>query len=116
MIEKLKKYESVTGFKYPDSYLKIVELNLIDFDHWSLLSFDQLSRRRESLIKRYPKRNVIPFARRFDNDDVACFEMGYGERVFVVHDFSSEGYERRQEFDDFWSWFISAINELIEGD
>ena len=48
-----------------------------------------------------------------DSDDIACFEIDFGEKVFIVHDYATEGFERRQEFDDFWSWFISAIKELI---
>lgn len=113
MLEALKQYENIIGYKYSESYLKVMELKLIDFDHWFLMDFNQLSSRREELIKRYPKRKLIPFAGRYDSDDIACFEIGHGERVFIVHDFASEGYERRQEFDDFWSWFISAIKELI---
>lgn len=100
-------------FSYPMSYLKVIQLNLVDFDYWYLMHKDQIIKRREELLIRYPHRNLIPFARRDNNDDIACFEIGYGERVFIVHDYASEGYERRQEFDNFWSWFISAIKELI---
>ena len=30
------------------------------------------------------------------------------------HDFASEGYEQRKEYDDFWAWLEAAISELIE--
>lgn len=113
MLEKLKEYENLLGYKYPDAYLKVVELKLLDFDNWFLMGFEQLVDRRDELIKRYPNRNLIPFAGRYDSDDIACFEMDFGEKVFIVHDYATEGYERRQEFDNFWLWFISAIKELI---
>jgi hypothetical protein len=116
MVKDLKKFEKIIGFKYPCLYLKVVELNLVNFEHWYLMDFDTLSQRREDLLKRYPNRNLVPFAIRGDNDDIACFEMGYGEKVFIVHDFSSEGFERRKEFDNFELWFMSAIKELVERD
>ena len=116
-VEGLKKFENtIPGFEYPQEYLKIAELELIDFDHWFLLSDELVEKRHKSMKERYPHRNVIPFAARYDCDDVACFEIGYGERIFVVHDYSSEGYERRQEYADFWTWFKAAIQELIDGD
>ena len=101
------------NFSYPKSFLKVNELNLVDYDYWYLMNKDQILTRREGLLKRFSKRNLVPFARRGDNDDIACFEIGHGERVFIVHDYADEGWERRQEFETFWNWFISAINELI---
>ena len=100
-------------FVFPPSFLKVVELNLVDYEYWYLMNKEQILIRREGLQKKFPKRNLIPFARRDNNDDIACFEIGFEEKVFIVHDFASEGFERRQEFDSFWSWFISAIKELI---
>ncbi|KFN16235.1 hypothetical protein DJ94_5588 [Bacillus pseudomycoides] len=64
--------------------------------------------------KRYPNRNLIPFAKRVDNDDTACFEIGKGNKVQLIHDFTSEGFEQRKEFNDFWEWAESAINEMID--
>lgn len=105
-----KKFEN---FKFPQSYLKVIELNLLDYEYWYLMNKEQIKSRKDGLDKRFPNRKLIPFARRDDNDDIACFEIGYDEKVFIVHDYAAEGYERRQEFDNFWSWFISAIKELI---
>ncbi len=111
ILELEKQFEA---FFYTESFLKVIELNLIDYEFWYLMNKNQISTRREGLLKRFPNRNLIPFARRDDNDDIACFEVGYGERVFIVHDFATEGWERRQEFDSFWSWFVNAITELTE--
>ena len=50
---------------------------------------------------RYPKRILIPFARRGDNDDVACFELNKGDEVQIIHDFASGGYEQRNTYKSF---------------
>lgn len=114
MLENICEIENeYENFRFPQSYLKVIELNLVDYEYWYLMDKEQIKTRKEGLHKRFPNRNLIPFARRDDNDDIACFEIGFDEKVFIVHDYATEGYERRQEFDDFWSWFISAIKELI---
>ena len=65
---------------------------------------------------RYPQRILIPFARRGDNDDVACFELNKGEEVQIIHDFASIGYEQRKTYKTFWDWFRDAIEEMIQFD
>ncbi|WP_342512454.1 hypothetical protein MKY34_17800 [Sporosarcina sp. FSL K6-1522] len=101
-------------YEYPDSYRKIVGLNLLDFDIWYLMESEQATRRYFDLKKRYPNRRLVPFARRDDNDDIACFEIGKGSRVQIIHDFTSEGFEQRKEFKDFWEWVAFIIGEMIE--
>jgi len=104
----------IEGFEYPQSFMKAIELNLVDFDLWYMMDEGQVLRRIEGLKQRYPNRKLIPFARRDDNDDIACFEIGKGEKVQIVHDFASEGYEQRKEFEDFWQWLEEAVHEMIE--
>jgi hypothetical protein len=102
------------GFKYPKAFKKALELNLTDLEVWYIMAENQVQLRIDGLRKRYPRRKLIPFARRDDNDDVACFELGKGSKVFVIHDFADEGWESRKEFSDFWDWFESAIKEMVE--
>ena len=113
MINTLKEFGNSIEYEFPESYLKVLDLKLVDFDHWFLMSLEQLMVRKKQLEERYPNRKLIPFAGRYESDDIACFEIGFEEKVFIVHDFSSDGFERRQEFADFWSWFVSAIKELM---
>ncbi|KGK81032.1 hypothetical protein [Clostridium sp. HMP27] len=101
------------GFKYPESFIRIVKLNLVDLDLWYIMDNNQALSRYEGMKNRYPNRILIPFARRDDNDDVACFEFGKGEEVQIIHDFASPGYEQRKVYSDFWSWFRDAIDEMI---
>ena len=35
--------------------------------------------------------------KRVDNDDTACFEIGKGSKVQLIHDFASEGFEQRKD-------------------
>ncbi len=101
-------------FKYPNSIKKIMELQLVDFEWWYLMDKNNVETRITELAKRYPNRKLIPFARRDDCDDIACFEIGKGDKVQIIHDYASSGYEQRKEYECFWDWFKSAIDELIE--
>jgi hypothetical protein len=112
----LKNFENkISKFKFPYKYLEIVELGMIDLKYWFFLSNDLISFRFYDLKKRYKNRNLVPFAGRYDCDDIACFEIGHGERVFIVHDFASEGWERRKEYDTFGDWLLEAVKELVDG-
>ena len=103
-------------FEYPYGYLKLKSLNLIDFDFWYFIPDNQLARRIMGLKTRYPNRKLVPFARRDDNDDIACFEVGKGEVVQIIHDFSAQGFEQRQEYENIWLWVKEALEELIAGE
>jgi len=113
-IEILEDRLGINNFQYPDSFVKAVELNLLDFDLWYIMDEERILNRFKGLKGRYPNRKLIPFARRDDNDDIACFEVDKGERVQIIHDFASVGYEQRKEYNDFWAWLEEAIREMIE--
>lgn len=114
MIKKFPKYLLELGFNYPEQFEKIVELNLLDFDFWYIMNEEQSLTRLDGLRTRYPRRNLIPFARRDDNDDIACFDLKEPCKVQIIHDFASDGYEQRKTYDDLWDWLKDAIEELIE--
>ena len=78
------------------------------------LIFPDIHETIEDLEKRYPERNLIPFARRGDCDDVACFEVGKGEQVYVIHDFASSGYEQRKIYENVWKWLEDVVDTMIE--
>ena len=101
-------------FVYPKEFMKLLDLNLLDFEFWYLMTKEQTEIRIKGLRNRYPMRKLVPFARRDDCDDIACFEVGKNGKVQIIHDFASCGYEQKQEYENFWSWFRSAINELID--
>jgi hypothetical protein len=101
------------GFDYPAEFIRVVELGLTNLEPWWIFDGDQLWSRTEGLRERYPDRKLVPFARREDNDDVACWDLAVGD-VVIVHDFASAGREQRARFPDFYSWLRKAIDDLIE--
>lgn len=110
------KYDSLVfpnNFRFPEGIARIVNLELTNLEPWYILESRQLEDKLEGLKKRYPSRELIPFARRTDNDDVACFETGKEPKVFVVHDFASPGWEQHEVYETFWAWFRQAIDDMI---
>ena len=101
------------NYDYPEGYKKLKDLNLIDFEYWYFIPEYQLKNRFIGMSQRYPSRKYIPFARRDDCDDIACFEYGKGNTVFIIHDYASDGFEERKSYSNIWEWFKDAIDELI---
>lgn len=101
------------GFEYPLGLEKVADLGLTDLDWWFIMDAPFAEHYCFSMSERYPERQLVPFAKRTDNDDVACFELGKPGKVEIVHDFADPGWEQRGEFPDFWSWFQSAVEELV---
>jgi hypothetical protein len=93
----------------------VVELGLTDLEPWSVLQGEELFRRMEGLKSRYPQRLLVPFARRVDRDDVACFDVDAAPgRISVIEDFGEPGFEQFETYDQFADWFRAAIDDLIE--
>jgi hypothetical protein len=88
--------------------------NITNFKPWEIISGERSNVKQQGLYERFPKANLYPFAVRTDCDDVACFDLNSIERVVVIHDYSSVGWEKREIFDTFWDWFRSAIDDMIE--
>ena len=110
----LQSNEVPSGFAYPHAFLRVMTLELTNLEPWYIPEGPALRKAIAGLRERYPNRNLVPFARRQDNDDVACWESGQNESVFVIHDFAAPGWEQRAQFADFWSWFKQAIEDMIE--
>ena len=111
IIDKSKLPEN---FEYPKGFLKVIALGLLDFGVWELFKYSSAGTRMNGLKERYPDFQLIPFARRGDNDDVACFEVGKGDTVIIIHDYSDSAYKNRIEYDCFWNWFKDIIEVMIE--
>lgn len=62
-------------------FLKVIELNLLDFDLWYIMDEDRVLNRIKGFRERYFNRKFILFVRRDDNDDIVCFEVEKGEKV-----------------------------------
>lgn len=114
MLQLIDQKNLPEKFKYPDAIYKLIECNLINFDVWYFMDKYSARLRLDGLRQRYPNRNLIPFARRSDCDDIACFDVEQGGKVYVIHDFASNGYEQREEFDSIWEWLKYVIDIMID--
>lgn len=111
MIDILHENEKPIWVVYPLAYLKLVNKNEDEFLPWYLLGKEQLLIRYNGLKKRYPARELFPFARDDNSDDVACWEKGKPGKVILIHDFASPGYENKLEFESFEKWYLFVTNQ-----
>ena len=113
-IMKLFDIEKIfNGFEYPYQLQKIANLDLVDFDYWFIMDAELAETYTNGMKSRFPARHLIPFAKRCDCDDVACFELEKPGKIEIIHDFCSPGWEQRGEYDSFWDWFMDALEEMI---
>ncbi|MEZ4406097.1 MAG: hypothetical protein R3A52_06450 [Polyangiales bacterium] len=73
-----------------------------------------------SASERWPRadepRDLIVFARRQDNDDLACAAFD-GERfveVALLHGWTPEGYARLAGYPTLWAWWKAVIDDVAE--
>lgn len=116
MADLLRVGELPDKFSYPPEFLRMVGRGLLYFEPWYVYEGEQLRTRYAGLRERYPTRNLVPFARRQDNDDVACFDLDRGGVPVVVHDFATPGWEQRAHLQDFYAWLRMAVDDMIEWD
>jgi len=101
------------AFNYPDALERLVALKLINYDLWYLMSREQSVVIFKQLKMNNNSKGLIPFARRGDNEDIACLEIGNNEKVVVLKNCEYLGYRQRQVFDSVWDWFRDAIEIMI---
>lgn len=94
MIEIIPIEKCPTWLSYPQQYLDLVKNKQDEFLPWYLVEMRHIILRREHLIELY-KRDLFPFARKDCSDDVACWEKDQGEKVPIIHDYASSGWEQR---------------------
>lgn len=111
-IEPLQAEDVDVAIAYPEGLERVFRQGLIDLTPWHLLDRDAAKQRLHGLRARYSVK-YIPFARRQDNDDIACIDPTRPGHVAIVHDFASQGYERRRDFESFWDWFRVAVEDMI---
>jgi hypothetical protein len=58
-------------FRYPPGLLDLLKSESIDFGPWQILQGELLVIHRDGLKMRFQSFQAIPFARRFDDDDIA---------------------------------------------
>ena len=112
LVELLQPEDLNLKVEYPAGIERVIKQGLVELSPWHIMDRELAKQRLHGLRERYQKM-YVPFAWRQDNDDIACLEVERPGRVVIVHDFASEGYERRQEFPSFWDWFRAAVEDMI---
>ncbi|MBD7995258.1 hypothetical protein H9639_08115 [Arthrobacter sp. Sa2CUA1] len=103
----------------PALYAHMIECGIIDLDPWAVLRGEMQLRRAQHIEQVFPGWGVIPFARRTDNDDVACWT---GSKVVVIDYWDliwDENGPRRlvaREYSSMEEWFLAAARDFIEFD
>jgi hypothetical protein len=111
-IELLRAEDVDVPMVYPDGLERVFQQGLADLTPWHMMDREAAKQRLRGLRERY-RAKYVPFARRQDNDDIACIDPERPGHVVIVHDFAGEGHERRRDFDSFWDWFRAAVEDMI---
>jgi hypothetical protein len=113
MVTLLQQHELPGWLEYPVGYLRLVDQGVTNLTPWHLIDKPEVIERMLGLRKRFPRRDLFPFALRQDNDLVACWENNQPEKVVVIKDFASEGWENTKTHNSFWEWFRAACDDMI---
>ena len=84
---------------------------------WEMLEEAEIEAQTVRLHVRWPGRNLIAFARRTDNDSVACFDKGpdgTGKAILVVADLDGADGATERHYPGFGAWFDTALSDARE--
>ncbi|MBV9852226.1 MAG: hypothetical protein JO250_21375 [Armatimonadetes bacterium] len=79
---------------------------------WEMLDDAGIATYTAKLRERDPLRNLIAFARRMDQDTVACFDKGAdgkGKAVLVLRRFDDPAQTKEHRYPGFGAWFDDAL-------
>jgi hypothetical protein len=109
----LPEHERPAWLHYPTELVELVAAGRVTLTPWHICKAEavrwDLSHLRDRL-----GRELVPFAHRQDREDLACFEMGQGQRVLIIHDNTGPGWENEGSYQSFSDWFraVEAESEL----
>lgn len=114
--------QPVFDFKVPRGYQWLLDRHLVDYSGfgplqpWHYLDAINIFSASEKWPNGPCADMVIAFARRQDNDDIACFQVvdAYVVGILIIHGWTSDGYEIVASFSTFWEWLKSAINDIAQ--
>lgn len=104
------------GFQYPGQLKRLVEIEALEFEPWTILTGDRLQQKFEGIKQRYPQRTLVPFAMREDLDDVACFDVQNNNYICIIHDYALPGWEQNNKriYLTFHEWLRDAFEHFLE--
>jgi hypothetical protein len=108
------------GFKFPAAFLDVVKAPELPelTPWWFLAKREKLARGWLDILReQYPERSLVPFAKWDPSDDVACFDgadTSGNPVVFLIHTFTTPGWEQRGTLPDFGAWLAQAAEDARE--
>jgi hypothetical protein len=108
------------NFRYPANFLTAVKENsLPEVEPWWFLCIHESNARfwLTTLRSQFPDRDLVPFAKLEDSDDLACFDgadTSGAPRVFYIHAYTSPGHEGRGEVPTYEAWLADAVETSRE--
>lgn len=118
----IERHHPVFDFRVPKGYLWLVKQGLIGYSGFGPLQpwYYLDATNYFSVSEKWPEGpcmgTIIAFARRQDNDDIACFQVtdGAATEILVIHGWSVNGYELIAKFSSFWEWLKFVIEDIAE--
>lgn len=106
----------------PVGYQWLIDRGLVGFEPFTQLQPWHYLPREQCFwaTERWPNvstKRLFVFARRQDNDDLACFsfdEQKNVDGVVLIQGWTASGFDVVQEFSDFWLWVQQVIHDISE--
>lgn len=109
-------------FEPPKGYAWLLQQHMVGFEAFSQLQpwyyLDQTSVFEVRRV--WPNGpydgDLVAFARRQDNDDIACFHVLQGnvQAIMVIHGWTTAGYAVVQTYPTFWDWLKAVVDDIAE--
>jgi hypothetical protein len=106
----------------PAGYQWLIERAIVGFEPFSQIQPWYFTTEKESFwaTDRWPNltdKRLYVFARRQDNDCLACFSMTDNQediKIVLIQGWTAQGYTIVKEYSNFWAWFKSVIDDIAE--
>lgn len=111
------------NFTFSDNagYQWFIDRNLVGFEPFTQLQpwFFTLEKDSFCATQKWPNifnEELFVFARRQDNDDLACFSVKNEEivGVVVIQGWVGNGFVVLKKFENFWEWIKFVIDDIAE--
>ncbi|MFF4389393.1 hypothetical protein ACFY0G_21795 [Streptomyces sp. NPDC001552] len=102
-------------FSYPETFLRAAKSGLLNLDPWWALNEALIKARSEQLAERFPQLRLLPFSRRQDNDDVACWNMD-DSTILIIDPFGIPGTEKVEIFSSIDEWLRRSLDDFLTYD
>jgi hypothetical protein len=106
---------------FPLGYSWLIEKKIIRFEPFSQMEPWFFMNREDCFwaTERWDgvtDKKLYAFAKRQDNDDLACFlhEGATAQKVILIHGWTDSGFEILAEYQDIWEWLKSVIDDINE--